>query len=109
MKRNNSLLIIAFLILFLEENIFAEVQDKLQQNLSFNNHYLDINYRKELFSFVMIYFHQLKYSKNISLYNSLTILVVNSQKIPLAKAEKKITNTLLNTDNPIKFYRTIQK
>lgn len=109
LKRNNSLLAIVFLVLLFKENVFAEVQDKLQQNLSFNNHYLDINYRKELFSFVMIYYYQLKYSKSVSLFDSLVILVANSQKIPLVEAKRNVAKILSNTDNPIKFYKAIQK
>ena len=109
LKRNSNLLIIVFLTLFLRESAFAEAKNKLQQNLSFNNHYLDINRHKELFSFTMIYFYQLKYSQNNSLLKSLSILLSDSKKISFLKAKKQIKRTLLTTNNPIDFYRNIQK
>ncbi|WP_151901339.1 hypothetical protein [Sulfurimonas hydrogeniphila] len=109
MKRKNNFLIIFFLLFFSIENISAEVLNKFQQKLSFNNHFLDINYKKELLSFVMIYFYELKNNQNNSLLNSLAYLLSNSKKIAFIKAKNEIKNKLLSSNNPIDFYRSIQK
>ncbi len=57
----------------------------------------------------MIYFYELKNNQNNSLLNSLAYLLSNSKKIAFIKAKNEIKNKLLSSNNPIDFYRSIQK
>jgi len=91
------------------ENSPAEINKISHQRLSYNNHFLDLNYRKELLSFVMIYFSQLKYSHNLSLINSLAFLLSHDRAIKYMQAKKIIRKELRLVDNPIVFYKAILK
>jgi len=90
-------------------NLFAEVNDKLQQKLSYNNHFLDINYNKRILAFIMIYFHQLKNNKDSSLIDSLSHLLSSSTNTQFKEVKKYIKTTLASSKNPIQFYKKLKQ